>query len=366
MNVTRFDRRSVLQTVGALGGTAVVGDVVAGQNDETTEGTDGGSGDRPLVVTCRNANAVALFDQANREITAEISVGEKPLYCAVSTDGDLAYAPNTASNDVSVVDIQRREEVERIPLEASPRGVNVHPETEEAFVEVAGSNQVAVVDNESLERTETIDVGEAPHNVVFDVESGYAYVTNQGGNSVGFIDLDEREMVDRVTVENAPHNLHVDQERGLLYTANALSNDMGIVDTEERELLGKRPLTDQNADIHATQDGEKIFVAGVQSDAVTVYRSPEDGTDPSEYRVDDIVTVEDQDEIRPRLPDREFVSPGLGPHGCFVSPYREEVYVTLTGRDQLVILDSETHEILDRVSTPSYPFFTDVQYDSGN
>jgi DNA-binding beta-propeller fold protein YncE len=173
------------------------------------------------------------------------------------------------------------------------------------------------------------------------------------------------EMVDRVPVAKAPHNLHVDQERGLVYTANALSNDVGIIDTEERELLRKRPLIDQNADIHATRNGEKIFVAGVQSDAVTVYHAPDDPTEGN-YRVADIVTVEDQDEIQPPLPDSEFVSPGLGPHGCFVSPYREEVYVTITGRDQLVVIDSESHEITDRISTPKYPFFSDVQYDSGN
>jgi hypothetical protein len=39
--------------------------------------------------------------------------------------------------------------------------------------------------------------------------------------------------------------------------------------------------------------------------------------------------------------------------------------VTIMGRDQLVV-DTETYEIADRVSTPRYPFFSDVMYDSGN
>jgi DNA-binding beta-propeller fold protein YncE len=146
----------VLRTTSELAATALVGGVASAQDTEaTTEGeettTGGQAADRPLVVTCRLDNSVVLLNQETKEIFAEIPVGEKPLYCAVSTDGELAYAPNTASSDVSVVNIERQEELKRIPVEASPRGVNVHPETEDAFVEVAGANQVAVIDNESLD-----------------------------------------------------------------------------------------------------------------------------------------------------------------------------------------------------------------------
>lgn len=155
----------MLRAAGGVGATAAVGSATASDGDgggsdagggdgstdaASDEGSACGPGERPLVITCRLDDSVALMDQATKGIFAEIPVGEAPLYCAVLTDGELAYAPNTGSQDVSVVDIRRREEVARVPLPAVPRGVNVHPETEDAFVEVAGANQVAVIDNETF------------------------------------------------------------------------------------------------------------------------------------------------------------------------------------------------------------------------
>lgn len=369
-------RRRVLRTAGGLGtasiaagGVPAVGaqegeDESSGTDTQTTPEEETEDAAPDVFIACRLDNSVAVMEPESKEITDEIPVGKQPLYVSVAPDGQYAYAPNTKSNDVTVIDAREKEAIKTIPLEGSPNGVNVSPATGNAWVEIgSGVNQIAVIDNESLEVTATIDTGKGAHNVVFDTQGGYAWVTYQLDNAVGVIDLDCLEEVERVEVHEQPHNIHIDVEHDRVYTANALSNDMGIIDTEERTLLNKRPLTDGNADIHATLDGEYIWVSGIQSDAVTVHSPNEDYTD---YRIEDIITVENQSKLDPPLPQQEYVPPGLGPHGCFVSPYREEAYITLTGRDQLVVIDTETYEEKTRVDTPKYPFFSDQQYEYGN
>lgn len=372
-------RRGALRTAGGLGTIAIAGGgvPVVGAQDHEDEGESNESDSqanqeeqtKDVFIACRLDNSVAVMEPETKQITDVIPVGKQPLYVSVAPDGQYAYAPNTQSNNVTVIDAQEKEAIKTIPLESSPNGVNVHPGSGDAFVEVgSGGQQVAVIDNESLEVRETIATGKGPHNIVFDPrdeadpEGGFAYVTLQRDAAIGVIDLDCLQMVDTIKDMGHPHNIHIDTVNNRVYVAN-IQNELAIIDTEKREVIQKRPLTDGNADIHATLDGQKILVSGVQSDAITVHTPNDDFTD---YRITDIITIWNEGMQKDNTIDREYIKPGLGPHGCFVSPYRNEAYVTHTGRDQLVVIDMETHEITHRVDTPAYPFFSDQQYEYGN
>lgn len=106
-------------------------------------------------------------------------------------------------------------------------------------------------------------------------------------------------------------------------------------------------------------------MTGVQSDAVVVY-SVIESDDGRQYRVDDIVTVFDEDELETKKANLGFVKPGLGPHGVLVPPSGRKAYIAVTGHDQVVVLDIATNEITGRIDTPAFPFFLSTQRPGGN
>ncbi|NEU57644.1 YncE family protein [Halorussus sp. MSC15.2] len=358
-------RRKLLRTTGGIGAaTAIGGSAVPA----LAQDDGGGTGTGNLYTTCWEANVVVVT-KADAKLpksvkdTTHIKVGKAPLYISGGVGGQSFFVTNAESGDVSVINPEKKEETERIPVGQQPRGVGVSADRQYAFVANRGENTVAVIDTQKLAVQTTIDVGENPHDVVFSPDGTQAYVTNHGSDTVGVIDVERLKMTSTIKVADGPRTIALNAERNRLYTTNTVSNDLGVVDTEQGKLLGTRPLTDGPADVALTPDGSKAYATGMRAGTVVVYEAASGndggGSGPS-YELSNIITVNDS---LKEIPVESHEAYTAGPYGITVGPNGKLAYAAFLGNNQVVTIDTETDEVVDRMSTPA-PYAFAIRHDA--
>ncbi|MEP0847033.1 MAG: beta-propeller fold lactonase family protein [Phycisphaerae bacterium] len=116
--------------------------------------------DSVSVIQVRDAGGADTFKKL-----AEIGVGDEPRYVAVTPDGKLALATNSASGTVSLISLSGSDAfsvVGEIPVGTEPRGCAVTPNGTLAFVANHTAGTVSKIDLATRTVTETIEVGGNP------------------------------------------------------------------------------------------------------------------------------------------------------------------------------------------------------------
>lgn len=162
-----------------------------------------------LYVACELGNAVAVVDRRNRLQTRTIGVGRQPYGIAIGGTGQRAFVTNQGDGTVSVIDITAQSVVQTVtlqpasgqtgttpgapPVDLRPRGIAVNQSGTRAYVACANGSVVVLAASGptgafSPERTVPLAGSVSPQNIVVaSPPAGQAgdetvYVTDPGSN----------------------------------------------------------------------------------------------------------------------------------------------------------------------------------------
>ena len=126
---------------------------------------------------------------AQYDVTATITVGDRPTLVAFSPDGTKAYVTNYAANTVSVINTTTNTVTATITVGVQPGGVAVSPDGTKTYVANFSSDTVSVINTTTNTVDATITVGDSPADVAVSPDGTTAYVTNEDDDTVSVIDL---------------------------------------------------------------------------------------------------------------------------------------------------------------------------------
>jgi YVTN family beta-propeller protein len=169
---------------------------------------------------------VHLIDLDASSSVAVISVGSRPQGIAVQPGGNLVYAANCASNDVSVIHRGVNRVIATIPVGQAPYGVAFSPDGTRAYVTNAGKGMgrdrgtVSVIDTTAGAVIAEIEVGNLPWlGIAAGADCPYVFVSNRYSNDISAIDPRDNTVAYAIPSWDGPVGLAIDGD--YLYCADA-------------------------------------------------------------------------------------------------------------------------------------------------
>jgi len=288
-----------------------------------------------LVVLNKNGHDASFIDLATGETVAKLPTGEGPHELLVSADGRTAVGSDyNAGNSLTVFDVSEPSVVRTIDLSDHPRphGIAWLPGQREVLVTSGPSNTLVVVDIVAGRVVRTID-------------------TEQPGS----------------------HMVAVSEDGSVAYTSNGSGNSVSVIDVAAGEVTRILDVPDRPEAIATTRSGDEIWV-GSNNEVVVSVVSPEDGSIQRQwdgfswpYRI--LLTRDERMAIMPDMrtnsirffdnaTSEELGSMALdlmGPQGVVLHPDDRTLFLSLSRRDRVIVIDVDTRQILGSYATGSGP-----------
>jgi YVTN family beta-propeller protein len=189
------DRVYVANAASGTAGTVSVIDGATNTNIDTISGFTQPWGviviDGTLYVADANANAVRKVDVSTGQITAQVSVGERPRGLAYDSSTGRLYVTNTEEESVSVIDLPAFQVVATIPVGLSPLEIAVNPVRQEAYVVNSLDDSLSVIDTAAEDVRASLKVGRQPWDVKVSADGFYIYVASAGTSEIRVLTPDE-------------------------------------------------------------------------------------------------------------------------------------------------------------------------------
>lgn len=202
--------------------------------------------------------------------------------------------------------------------------------------------------------------------------------SNSAGDNIHIIDPATNRVVGEIDGVPLPHGVSYHPDGSVYYVSNEYDHTLDVVSAQTLEVIEQIPLSDNPNNIAITPDGQKLYVAimggagGVDViDTGTlenvrhvstagrvhnVFVSPDGGHVVAGMIFDRMLTVIDTDTDQP-VWSVEFEQGGVRPMEFDVNPdgSTRRLFVELSGWHGFVVVDWDTHEIVERVSIPDLP-----------
>jgi len=159
-----------------------------------------------------------------------------PFNLVVGPDGRNLYVACEASDSVIVVDTRQREVVAEVSVGNLPHGVALSPDGSDLFVSNRGSDTVSVISTETLAVTTSIPVGDEPHGLVVDAEGRHLYVANAGSHDISVVDIASGREVKRLAAGRGTWDVCLSADAGSVLVTNNLSHFVGFRETSRSEV----------------------------------------------------------------------------------------------------------------------------------
>jgi YVTN family beta-propeller protein len=320
------------------------------------------------------------------------STGIALLFCSLTVSSPLlaeAQLPSPLATGVrldpvgSVVD-----------LGSMPIGMALAPDGKRLAVVLSGWREqgLQIVDVESLRVTQTISQGAAFYGVAFSPDGRGLYVSGGNDDTVYvYAWKDGRATLDRKIVLGAqkenktgsryPAGLAVSQDGAHLYVAENVADSLAVIDLRTGDI--QRLATDHYPYAVEVASDRAVYVSAWGADTVSIFRSRRDGTlfptgrlkvgqHPSALLTNKsgsrlYVTLSGSDRIvavdtRGRRVERRLQDPapagpseGSTPNAIALSPDERELYVAEANNNAVAVFDVATSRLKGRIPTDWYP-----------
>lgn len=208
---------------------AVTGSLKAAKRTDAANNNVAFSADGTSVWTSQatSPGSTLVLDAADLETRDAIPVGTAPAKTVISSDGSVAYVPNSGSANVSVIDVATRTVRATVRVGAGPIGVQ--PGTDgHVYVVNEPDQSLSVIDRASLTVVRTLDVGDTPGNVTT-AEDGKLWVTLPKKGAVEVRDPNGAVLTTIPTAAGA--NSVVFSPDGMrAYVSNELADSVSVID----------------------------------------------------------------------------------------------------------------------------------------
>ncbi|WP_412460147.1 cytochrome D1 domain-containing protein [Pseudomonas sp. SC11] len=293
--------------------------------------------DDVLLVGNKADASVSALDTRTGEELVTLKVGTGPHEVVVSGNNLLAVAGNygvqgTANNTLSVIDWPTRSVVRTIDLgqDSRPHGIRFLPDSQRVVVTTEDSDRLLVVDLVQGQVTDRIDIGGGkPHMVALAPGAERAYVTHVDGGQLSVVDLLHKKKLYDIPTGNGSEGVAVTPDGKQVWVSNRGGNEVVIVDPQRREVTDRIRTGLFPIRVAMTPDGKYALVTCAKS---------------AELAVIDVAAKKEIKRIGLAREGAEYRRTLLGeealPIGAVVSPDGKQVYVAISGGDEVAVIDT--------------------------
>lgn len=199
-----------------------------------------------------------------------------------------------------------------------------------AYVGLFGDNTVAVVDLAKNRVIKTISVPAGPHGVVMTPDGAKVYVSSDGATTVSVISTADDSISSSIEIGMTPHGLSISADGKTVVVSDFGADKAAIIDTS----------TDQ---VTATVEVNRPHNSAISPDAKLAFEGSQQMGMPA-IVVIDLDTAKAVTSIALQQPPRAL---DYAPNGS--------VYFTVSGKDELEVLDPKTNELGPPIPTGGSP-----------
>jgi len=316
---------------------------------------------------------VSAVSLGTTRLTAQAVIPDTP---APGLTGTLVVL-NKSGHDASFIDLATGETVAVLPTGEGPHELLVTLDGRTAVgTDYNAGNSLTVFDVAGPSVLRTIDLSDypRPHGIVWLPGQREVLVTSEASNTLVVVDIVEGRVVRVIDTEQpGSHMVAVSEDGSVAYTSNGAGNSVSVIDVAAGEVTRVLDVPDRPEAITTTRSGDEIWV-GSNSEVVVSVVSPEDGTIQRQwdgfswpYRI--LLTRDERMAIMPDMrtntirffdnaTSEEVGSIDLalmGPQGVVLHPDDRTLFLSLSRRDRVIVIDIETREILGSYATGSSP-----------
>jgi DNA-binding beta-propeller fold protein YncE len=304
-----------------------------------------------LLVGNKSAHTLWALDLASGERRASFETGVGPHEVEVSPDQRFAVVSNygeraTPGNSLTVVDWPAGEVARVIDLDEDtrPHGMAFRPDGL-LVVTTEGSDRLLIVDIERGEVLRRIPIGEGVgHMVALSAEGRFAWVTNITAGTLEKIDLEAGRVIGMVRTGAGAEGVAVTRDGSEVWVTNRADDTIAVIDADSLEVVALFDSIGFPIRVAMTPDGRHALVTNAVTASLAVFAVE------GRTLVASIALAE---------PGVEYQDTLLGssalPIGIVVHPDGSRVFVAVSGGDHVVVIETDTWEIVDRWVTGREP-----------
>lgn len=314
------------------------------------------------VLQSNNAGDVHhIIDPVRNEVVGVIEGCPLAHNMFAHPDGLYYYCTSEEDATLDVFDTKTLELVQRIPLTARPNKGAINKKLRKIYVGIAAAPYVDVFDLDTHEKITSVDVATGIHNVYVSPDGNWvlAGLNARDEGSIQVIDAHTDRVVDEISLEDEEGGIYRvrpmaflaadDGSVDKLFAEGTGVNAVWVIDWETRQtekILYPPPLPAwmRNAD---GNQGAPMHGLEVLPNRSAVWASS---------RLDSRI-------YGWSLPDLEYLGAiETGPTANWMTstPDSKYMYVAISGSDQTIAIDLQTHEVVARITTGARPARIDV------
>ena len=326
-----------------------------------------------LFVPNKASADVAIVDTSDNRVVARISVGNVPHQVAVSRSLGKLVTSNTDDGTITIVDMATREVEATVRLGASPEHMEMSPDGGLVAIGNIAEGTVSLVSLAEGRETARIDGLYYPHNMTFSADGVLLYVANLGASHVSVIDVAQAAVVNEIqiaeptVVATLPGGAEPDYQGvvnvtatldgRLGFAAHGESDSVAVIDLRRQKVVARIAVGDEPWRAYASADGRYMLVPNNGDGTVSVISTATlevvatlpgatDVTGVNSSPTGDAAFVISRAERKIVILDlvgmrkvRDIALPST-PETGVVSPANGNLYVALSGSDQVAVIDT--------------------------
>ena len=200
-----------------------------------------------LVVSLRDAGAVAIIDTVSRRLIASVATGNGslPTRLALDPDGQRVWVGLDGGSEVLAIDLRSARVVGRVAVGQGVHTLVVHDQSPLLFVTNGESNTVSLVDRTTLQGVTTLAVGATPVASAWSAAAQRLAVLSINGGSLTLIDPQQKSGDITVPLTRGAMALGLFDDGRHAMVLNSLDNSLTLVDLASARQLAQRKVPAQ-------------------------------------------------------------------------------------------------------------------------
>ncbi len=242
---------------------------------------------KEMWVSQMAANAIHVVDMT--DFTYKLTIDTKGIWTKIITvtpDGNLAFASNWESHDVSVINVEQHKVIRKIKVAGIPRGMVVTNDNRYLYVCIFSNGQLQKIDIQSMQIIRTFNFPHgAKRHILLDRKKNLFYVTDMYRGSVYIINAADDKVLKEIPVDKKLNTAKLSPDGKYLYVSSRGPNNpetylkkgpmfgkVFVIDTETFEIKDWIWGKNQPTGLDISPDGRLLAFTNFLDNEIEVYR----------------------------------------------------------------------------------------------
>ena len=287
-----------------------------------------------LITLNKSGHDANFIDLGSGEILATLPTGRGPHELVVSDDGRWAIGTDYSGGSLTVFDVEELLVARTISLHDYPRphGILFLPSQKEVIVTSEASQQLVIVDFHEGEIVRNIDTGQSgSHMVALSEDGATAYTSNGSANSVSVIDVVSGQLLKTLDVPDRPEAIATNKRGDEVWVGSNDEEVVSVISVASGEISQQWSGFSWPYRILLTDDEKYAVMPDLGNEQLRFF----DVNSGTEMGKIDLA--------------------GAQPQGVTLYPDDRTLFVSLSGQNKVLVVNSLTQEILGEYATGNAP-----------